>query len=159
MPISKMEYGTASSAITITLASLANNAARSSTAVSNSTNLFLDAGVMIKITTGAIGVSSTGYVNVYAYGTVDGSTLYTGGATGTDAAHTINDPTNLMLLGVINANASATAYIGGPMSVARAFGGVLPTSWGIVIENKTGAALDATEGSHVKIYQGTYIKS
>jgi hypothetical protein len=40
------------------------------------------------------------------------------------------------------------------MSVAAAFGGVLPERWGIIVENKTGGALDSTEGNHAKLWQG-----
>ena len=59
-------------AITCTLASLANGSAREATVVDNSVNLYLDALVMLKVKSGAASTSSTGYVNVYAYGTVDG---------------------------------------------------------------------------------------
>lgn len=148
----KSKYGAAAQAITCTLASLANAALRMSTVVDNTTDLFLDALVEIKIKTGASGVSSTGYVAVYAYGTSDGGTDYTGGASGADGSYTgLKD--NLILLGTIAATANATTYIR-HFSLASAFGGILPAKWGIVVENLTGAALDGAEGSHSKVYQG-----
>lgn len=154
----KIKYGSSNQAITCQLApsgtGLANNGARASTAIDNTTNLFADALVSVQVKTGGSGVSSTGTVNVYAYGTSDGGTTYTDGATGSDAAITLTSPPNARLIGVINCVANATTYKGGPFSVAAAFGGSLPDHWGIVIENKTGAALDTTEGNHLKTYQG-----
>ena len=152
----KTKYGTSNQAITVTLASLANNGARASTVVDNTSNLFLDALVAINIKTGAASTSATGYVNVYAYGTADGGTNYTEAATGSDAAITLVVPTNLRLIGSLNCVANATTYKSGPFSVAAVFGGAMPDKWGIVIENKTGGTLDGTEGSHLKVYQGVY---
>lgn len=153
-----LKYGTAST-ITITLASLASGSARQSTHVSNATTLYTDALVLVKVKTGDTGTASTDYVNVYAYGTVDEGTTWTEGGTsdpidGTDGAVTLTSPTNLRLIGRINAVADASTYIGGPFSVANAFGGVLPKEWGIVIENQTSHHLDATEGSHAVQWQG-----
>ncbi len=147
------KYGTNNQTITCTLASLTNNSARSSAAVDNTSNLFLDVLVMLQIKSGASSTASTGAVNVYAYGTVDGGTTYTEGA-GTDAGITLTVPPNARLIGVINVVANATTYKAGPFSVAAAFGGVLPDHWGIIVENKTGGTLDSTEGSHLKLYQG-----
>jgi len=150
----KIKYGTNGQAITCSMASVADGSARASTAVDNTTNLFLDALVQVTAKTGASGVSATGYINVFAYATSDGGTKYTDGVTGTDAAFTVGAQTNLALLGTIGVAANATSYTSSPMSVAAAFGGVLPDHWGIVIHNNTGAALDATEGNHKKVYQG-----
>lgn len=150
----KEKLGTSNQAITCTLASLADAAARQATVIDNTTNLFIDVLVQLMIKTGTTGVSATGYINVYAYGTVDDGTTYSDGATGTDGAITLTNPPNMRLIGVINAVANATNYKSHPMSVAAAFGGVLPAKWGIVVENKTAAALDATEANHNKRYQG-----
>lgn len=147
-------YGTSNQPITITLASLANNTQRASTVVDNSSTVWLDALVQVQVKSGASAVSATGAVNVYAYGTSDGGTTYSEGATGTDAAITLTVPPNARLIGVLNVVANAVTYKSSPMSVAAAFGGVLPQKWGIIVENKSGAALDATEGSHLKFYQG-----
>lgn len=148
-------YGTSNQAITVTLNSLANNAQRSSTAVDNTTNKFLDVEVQVKVKTNAAGTSTTGVVNIYAYGTANGGTTYGGGETGmgTDATVTLTSPPNIKKIGVINAVANATVYSAGPFSVAAAFGGILPDHWGIVVENVTGAALDASAGGSAW-YQG-----
>ena len=147
-------YGTANQTITVTVASLTNSSARASTAVDNTTNLFLDALVGGKVKSAAAATSATGTVNVYAYGTTDGGTTYSDTATGTDAAITLTVPPNARLIGVINVVANATTYEFGPFSVASAFGGQLPASWGVIIENKSGATLDATGGNHFVTYQG-----
>ena len=149
-------YGANGQLITVTLASLVNAGARASTVVDNSSNLFLDALVQLKIKSGASGVLTTGFVNVYAYGTTDGGTSYPEGATGTDVGVTLTIPPNVRLIGSLNVVANATSYISEPMSVAAAFGGILPQKWGIIIENQTGASLDGTEGNHLKEYQGVY---
>jgi hypothetical protein len=150
------KYGSNNQGITITLASLATAAARASTAVDNSSAVFEDALVSLAVKSGASGTSATGYVNVYAYGTTDGGTNYTEGATGTDAAITLTVPSNAIRMGSINVVANAVTYHGGPFSVAQAFGGSLPDHWGIIVENQSGGALDSTEGNHTKTYQGVY---
>ncbi len=149
----KSQYGSSNQAITCTITSLANNGQRSAAAVDNTSNLYLDALVQVIIKSNASGTSATGYVNVYAYGTADGGTTYPDG-TGTNTGVTLTSPPNLRLIGVINVVANATTYNSEPMSVKAAFNGVLPDHWGIVIENKTGATLDASVGS--AFYQGVY---
>ncbi len=148
----KAKFGTSGQSITCTITSLANNGQRESTVVDNSSNLFLDALVMVKVKSASASTSATGYVNVYAYATVDGGTTYSDTCTGSNAGVTLTSPPNLKLIGTIAVVANSTTYNGGPMSVAAAFGGVLPEKWGIVIENKTGATLDASVGSAQ--YQG-----
>lgn len=150
----KAKYGTSNQAITCTLASLANNGARQSDVVDNSSNLFVDALVFIKVKSGGSGTSAAGVVNVYAVGTVDGGTTYTENAGASDAAITLTTPPNAKLIGSVNVVANSTTYYSGPFSVASAFGGQLPDHWGLVIENKSGGTLDGTEGNHDKRYQG-----
>lgn len=151
----KLEFGT-STALTITLASLAQAAARESTVVDNTSNKFLDAivNVNIKLQTGTPGSDKCVYI--YAYGSEDG-TNYTDNATGSDAAVTMRAPTNLKLIGVISTpDSGGLTYKSGPMSVASAFGGILPRKWGIVVENKSNVTFSATEGDHSKTYTGVY---
>jgi hypothetical protein len=150
----KSLYGSNNQAITCTITSLGSTNARSSAAIDNTSNLFLDALVTVKVKTANTGVA-TGYVNVYAYGTTDGGTTYGGGEVnmGTDAGVTLTSPPNIVLIGVLNAPATtATTYVLNAKSVAAGFGGILPDHWGIVVENKTGATLDASVGS--AWYQG-----
>lgn len=153
----KSKYA-AGSTITCTLASLVTTAARSCLAVDNTSTLYLDVLVQVQIKSGAAATSTTGYVNVYAYGTTDGGTTYAEGA-GTDASITLTVPANVKLVGRLNVVANATTYKSEPFSVAAAFGGVLPQKWGIIIENQSGGTLDGTEGSHLKLYQGVLAQS
>lgn len=149
----KLKYGTTAQVITITLASLVTAAARSCLAIDNTTNLFLDALVQLQIKSPASATAATGYISVYAYGTVDGGTTYPEGC-GTDVGVTLTAPNNLRLIGTINMVANATTYKSMPMSVAQAFGGVLPAKWGICVVNNSGGTLDSTGGNHVVQYQG-----
>ena len=150
------KYGTNNQAITISLGSLASStsgAGRASTVVDNTTNQFVDALVSVKITTNATtGTIATGYATVYAYGTTDGGTTYTENATGTDAVITLTQPTNAKPIGVLNLVANNTAYAAGPFSVAKAFDGILPDHWGIIVVNSSGASLNAA--GNLVTYQG-----
>jgi hypothetical protein len=156
--IFKSNYDTGAT-FTCTLAGLANNGARSALAVDNTTNLYLDALVQMQIKSGASGVSATGTVLVYAYGSADGGTSYPESA-GTDTGVTLSVPAtpNVVLIRSMNVVANATTYISEPASVAGAFGGILPSKWGIIVVNQSGAALDGTEGNHKKLYMGTWVQ-
>jgi hypothetical protein len=61
---------------------------------------------------------------------------------------------NLRLIGVVNVAAATATYNAGPFSVAVAFGGILPSHWGIVIENRSNVTLDSS--GHSVFYQGIY---
>ena len=145
------KYGSSGQAITCTITSLTTTSLRGSTAVDNTANTFTDSLVMVKVKTGASSTSATGYVDVYAYGTSDGGTDYSAGFAGTDGAFS-GQTSALFRLGRIAAVANATTYVGGPWSVASAFGGSLPDHWGIVVDNESGSTLDASVGS--SWYQG-----
>ena len=151
-----LNYGNNGQTITVTLASLANNGARESTVIDNTSNLFLDALVGGKIKSPASATSATGTVFIYVYGTVDGGTLYSEEATGSDAAITLTSSPNAKLLWIVNVVANATTYNFGPFSVASVFGGILPQKWGLIFENKTGGTLDSTGSNHAVKYQGIY---
>lgn len=147
------KYGTEKQSITITIASLTNTSVRGSLVVDNTSNLYLDALVQVQIKSGAAATSATGYVNIYAYGTVDAAdSLYTEGSTGTDQSITLTVPTNAKLIGTLNMVANAVTYVSEPMSVAAAFGGVLPEKWGIFVENQSGGTFDGTTA--FAYYQG-----
>lgn len=142
--------------ITITVASVTNNSVNQSDYIDNSTNLYLDCLVQGFIKAGASSTSATGVVNLYAYGSVDGGTTYTDGATGTAGSHTLNK--NAALLGVITLDANAETAKFGPFSVANALGYV-PPRWGIIMENKSGGTLDTTGGNHEIHYIGVHLQS
>lgn len=155
----KTAYGSSGQALTITLTSLADSATagRESTAVDNSSNKFLDALVTAKIKTQNSGsITDPKAVFVYCYASVDSGSEFPDTVTGTDAAITLNDPTQLKLLGVLYVAAINTTYKGGPWSIAAMYGGKMPERWGIVIRNDCGTALSSTGGDHVVEYQGIY---
>jgi len=154
----KTLYGTEAQAITISLApagvGLADGGARESASVDNTSDLFLDVLVQVRVKFANSAPASEKKVYVYAYGTADFALpLWPDKVTGSDAAITLNSPTQLKLLGVIEAvqNANGTME---PAPLAQVFGGLVPSHWGIVILNKSGIALTNTESDHVKEYQG-----
>lgn len=152
----KQAFGGATG-ITITLASLASSATvgRESASVDNTTNLYLDALVQVKIKTGAGAPANDKAVYVYIAGSVDNGTTWPDPATGADASITITSTSNTLKLGaVINVVSAATNYISEPISVASLFGGSMPTKWSIVVINFAGQALDTTEANHTKQYNG-----
>jgi hypothetical protein len=150
-------YGPNNQALTITLASLASSAtaARASTAVDNTTTLYEDALIFVKLTSAAASTSATGYANIYGYATVDNGTTYSENVSGTDAAITLVAPSNLILLAQVNIVANAVTYRAGPFSFCRMYGlDRLPQKWGIVVANVSGATLNATAGNHAITWQG-----
>lgn len=141
----KQAFGTETS-FTITFNSLASSASagRSSVYVDNSSNLYEDALVIVTVDMPGSGTPANDKaVHIYAYGSNDAS-VFSDGVAGTDSAFTHTVPANLPLIGSVNTPASAVVYRGGPFSVARAFGGVLPKYWGIVIRNYCGLTLDSS---------------
>jgi hypothetical protein len=156
----KTKYGGSNQTITITLNSLAHDAKRESDAVDNSTNCFLDALVQVRIATNTSSASTGDMsVYVYAYGSADGGTSCSGNASGGDASFG-TDPqqlANCRLIGVIYAPTQNKVYESDLLSVAGAFGGILPQRWGIIVHNRTGQTLKAGDCSAV--YQGLYAQS
>ena len=85
---------------TITVADRTPGLPRQSTAVDNTSNLFFDALVSVKVKTHASAASTRLPATCwcYAYATVDGGTTYTDGVTaGSDGSFTPTVPTNLKL--------------------------------------------------------------
>lgn len=155
----KTAYGSSGQALTITLASLADSstAGRESTSVDNGTDLFLDVLIACKLksaNSGSIAAPSAAFV--YAYATADGGTDWPDTVTGTDAAITLNNPTQLKLLGAVYFAAINTQYKGGPWSLAALYGGRMPAEWGVVVVNDCGTSLSATGSDHGVWYQGVY---
>lgn len=142
------KYGTSNQTVTLTC-TIATGGFRASTAVDNTSNTFVDALVMVSVGSAAASTSATGYVQVYAYGTTNGGTTYSGGASGTDGTFS-GQLSALMPLGRIAVIANSTTYVSGPWSVASAFGGTLPDHWGLAIDNESGATLLAGSA----FYQG-----
>ena len=146
-----MSYGD-STAITITLASLADTGQRQAAAVDNSVNLFNDALVGGKIKTGT-GSGAGDYIDVWVSGSADGGTTYGGECSGADAAYA-GTIANITFLGRIATETAEATFEFGPFPIAAAFGGVLPQFWTVVIVNESDSTLDATAASHAVHYQG-----
>jgi hypothetical protein len=145
-----MSYS-AAQAVTITLDSLATASYRQSSVVDNTTNKFVDALLGGIVVTGGSAPTDKTTIDVLVYGTYDG-TNYSGGCTGADAAYTPADGQGdeLRYLTSITVDAdTAASYVFGPISVAQAFGGILPSKWGVVVRNGIGQAL-ATTGHEVE---------
>jgi len=154
----KIQYETAQN-ISITLAGLAATAARGSAYIDNSTDLYLDASVQlsIKLATGTPAADKA--VFIWFYGSNDG-TRFTDNSLGTNASVTLRVPTNFRGPFIISTpDAGGLVYTAVIASVANFFGGVLPSRWGIIVENKTGITLDATEANHSKSYRGIVLTS
>lgn len=153
----KIAFGSNTS-ITITLNSLGSTSSRQSAAVDNTTNLYLDALVTVTLVAGTVGSPNIAYI--YVAGSIDGTTWpgegsgNNDGVTGSDAAITLESPTNLRLLGVVNMPTSSKTYVSSPMSVAQAFGGTMPEKWSIIVNNQSGAALGGS--SNAASYTGCY---
>lgn len=154
---------TDSNAVTITLASLATSASsvtgRESTAISNTTNKFIDVLVSGQIKTGSATLTAgTIEIWVYAQQKVASSTpTYPSPLTGSDAAVTfVAETKNKLSLGdAISTNTTAnTAYNIRPFSVASLFGGIMPERWGVVVIHNTGQNLNATAGDQYIHYTG-----
>lgn len=130
--------------VPITLTSLTNGSYRQSTVIDNSTNGYIDAHIGGSIQTGTTPTTNTN-IEVYAYASYDG-TNYTAGCSGTDIAYTADGEEGLLkLLEVITVDVTSDQdYVWGVVSVAQAFGGILPIKWGVVIKNGTGVNLNAT---------------
>lgn len=149
-------FGT-STALTITLASLADSATvgRQSTVVDNTSDLYEDALLQVSVTTAGT-VATPFAVYVYLFGSEDG-TKYAGADDGvigaTDAAYTVNTASNLKGPFVISTPTTAKIY-SQIVSVASFFGGRMPRKWGIVVVNDSGAALNATGSNHYATYTG-----
>jgi len=162
MSTTEQKYGTIEQALTITIDSLAHGGVRESTLVDNKTNRFVE--VLISGTLEAlasVGVDS--YARIFAYGRT-GSGLFTGSATGADAAYgaAAGQPgiKNLKYLGTAFVNAATTeSFEWGPFSLKNAFGAI-PDEWGVVLEwNDSGASIALHTSGNVVNYQGIKYES
>lgn len=152
----------ASAAITITLASLATDAnkltGRESTAISNTTNKYVDVLVGGKITVGTTPTTAKS-IEIWVYGAVNDTPTYPDVIDGTDSAETFGDAGSkssaMRLAKVISTNGTSDqTYWVAPFSVAQLFDGVVPTHWGLFIVHDTGVNLNATAGNHEFKYTG-----
>lgn len=147
----------ASSALTITLASLATSATwvagRQSTAIDNTTNLYLDYLLAGLVTVGTTPTSGT-EIRVYVVGLRDDS-VWPDSVGASDAAWssstegTRDGYAKLAAVMRCDSTTSNRGYNFGPVSVASLFGGVLPKKFAVIICHNTGVNLNSTGGNHV----------
>lgn len=146
----------ASSALTISLASLATSATfvagQESTAVDNTSNKYLD-----YLLSGKIEVGTTPTINtqilVYVVGILEDST-WPDVFDGTDSNETVTSAgvrdgfCKLAASMFVDATTSNRDYFFGPVSVARLFGDRMPNKFVVFVTHNTGANLNATGGNH-----------
>ena len=130
----------ASTAFTITLASLANGSARQSTLLTNSSNR-PGALIYVRIKSGTVAPSANSVYEVYLLRS-DG-TITEDGAGANDASITIE---NAPLLGTILVTATTTKNFYGVFDTATL--GPLGSIWGVAIKNSSGQAFSSTEADH-----------
>lgn len=144
-------------AVTMTITALNSNtssttAGWASAVVDNTTNLYLDALVQVKLDMAATAAANDKAIYVYAYGGIE-TGVYSNPIAGTEGDVTLTDVTttgqNIRLLGVMPYNTTDEIIESSPFSVALAFGGTLPPFWGVAIMDFSGAAIAAT-GNTVK---------
>lgn len=108
---------------------------------------YLDAQVQVVFAMAASAPANDKALYVYAWGGLQ-STVLSNPITGTEADVTLPDFTanalTLRLIGVVPYNATSDVIKSSPLSVAAAFGGMLPPFWGVAVLDYSGAALLAT---------------
>ena len=151
---------TDTSALTITLASLASSSSlttgRESTVVDNTSNKYLDYRVFGQITTGTTPtVNKTIAIYVYAPTKVASSSYTypvatTTNLTGADAAATFEaEQRNMLRLGAaITVNATSNRAYTFSFNIAPLFGGFVPLKWGLFVTHDTAVNLNSTAGNH-----------
>ena len=158
----KLAYPAASD-LTITLASLASDTSlltgRESATIDNSSNLYLDYLISGKITTGTSPTASRS-IEVWAVGSWDG-TNWPDVFDGTESAETITSSdikasVCKFIAAMATSATSNVTYHFGPVSLAAAFGGVLPPKVVLFVTHSTAVALNATAGNHQIRLQPVY---
>lgn len=158
----KTAYGS-SAALTITLASLATSstrvAGRESTAINNTSNLYLDVLVAGKVTTGTS--PTAGQIDVWVYGSYDDTPIYPDVLDGTDSDETFTsvDIRNAAMEYAgfaITDTTNNRTYWFSPFSVADLFGGRMPKYWGIWVSHSTGVNLNSTGSNQAFWYTPIY---
>lgn len=148
-----LSYSAVQTMTVTNLHSLASSAtaAWQSDVVDNSTDLYEDAHVQVVLDFANTAAANDKCAYVMAYAGLE--TTYSNPASGTQGAITLTNITNtgqnLRMVGIIPYTTADEVAESGIMSVASAFGGILPIKWGLVIVNYSGAAL-AASGNTVK---------
>lgn len=147
----------ASSALTITLASLGTSstfvAGRESNEVDNSSNLYLDYLIGGKITVGT-GPTANTSILVQIIGLLDDAPVWPDVFDGTDSAETVSTTGTLGSIAKVAAAILCEATTSdqtrwfGPVSIASLFGGVLPKKFVVFVSHNTGVNLNSTGSNH-----------
>src|SRR3990172_6746156 len=147
-------YGSVST-LTFTLTTLAHSSTLDlgrQSAVADNTSGADDAidALVGGIVTTSTTASTARQIEIWSFGSWDnGSTFSIFAASTVDAARNVSSvKSNMKLITIIPTVGGATTYAWGPFSVAQAYGGVLPTKWGIFLTHNTGVALNAGVGTH-----------
>jgi len=128
-----------SNTITITLASLADDAIATSSTIDNTSDKFISADIQVKLRT-STGVGIAGTVSLFMLRSVDG---------GTDFDLTAND--NSEIIGTFSTSQDSTDY---RFSIDTTRMGLLPSLWRLAVKNESGAAFDATGSNFSAEYAG-----
>lgn len=147
----KAAYGTRT-ALTITLGSLANNTNRESNAVDNTASQAVDALISVTIKTGT---SPTAGALVYVWVAASDGTDWTGGASGSDSSYSAAGEAQLQPLMVFTVNGTSNQIYKQVSPLAYLFGGTLPAKFTLIIENFSGASLNAS-GSGIEVTPVNY---
>lgn len=110
--------------------------------VENSVNLYIDALVQVVLDFANTAPANDKCAYVYAYAAL--SCAYTNPCSGAEGCITITNPSTMKLIGILPYNTADEAVESSLFSVAQAFGGILPTKWGVVVINFSGAAVGAS---------------
>lgn len=149
-----LQYGTSTA---IGIGTALNSLASSTTAFAQTdavtttvTENITDALVRASVVVGAITPSGSTVINFYVVGSEDG-TVWAGSSatseviTATAGAVTISTlGNNLRFLGSMICHTASVTMKTQPMSVAAAFGGMLPKKWVVVVQNQTGSNLSGS---------------
>ena len=107
----------------------------------------VDTQVRVTVVTPAFTATASTSVDLYVVGSNDGTT-WPDGVTASDAAITLPSlSNNLRWIGSLMCPTSAGTFVSEPLSVAAAFGGVMPQQWKVVIQNNLPAGVSLTSGT------------
>jgi hypothetical protein len=133
----------ATQAITITATTLASGSARQSASVTtDTTHNVNDYRILVEPTLAAGTPAGSKAVFVWIATSEDAGTTWTGNATASDAAITLDTP-HQFNFGCAISFPATTLTRGGSFSLKAACGGSLPAAWSIIIENQVGFAFTA----------------
>lgn len=164
MAQTSVKYDNNPTALTITLASLANSSTlisgQSSAEVSNSSDKHVDVMIQGKITVGS-SVTNNTQIQIYVYGSdaaLSSKNLdVIDGTNASDTFATVGVRDSVLKLGkVISVDSTATnrTYYVSSFSVAELFGGNMPKHWGVWVTHNTGSALNSTAGNQELTFMG-----